>query len=281
MAIVTITTGSYGKGRELAESVAERLGYRCISRETLLKASDGFNLPEIKEFLSFQKGPSDIELTTSEKEKYMACVQLLLLSDFQKDNVVHHGIAGHFIVRGIEHGLKVLMMQEIEDRMRCCMEEEGLSRKEALIHLKEMDRPIIEWGYHLYGIHPWDADLYDLAIHLRKIPVDVAADTICRIVVLNAFQTTPESQKHMDDLLLAAKAKWALSDLNPYAEVSSCNGSVTARAVMESAASRSHEERDRLTSQMQTVIQEIPGVTEVKIDAALYPVGETEEETKA
>ena len=85
MSIITITTGSYGKGQEVAEKVAATLGYRCISRETLLNASDGFKLPEIKEFLSFRKGPSDIELTSSEKEKYMACVQLLLLSEDSLD----------------------------------------------------------------------------------------------------------------------------------------------------------------------------------------------------
>ncbi|MFH1955253.1 MAG: cytidylate kinase family protein [Pseudomonadota bacterium] len=96
MPVITITRGSCSRGEEVAEKVAERLGYRCISRETLLMASEEFNIPEIEHFLSFEKGPSKLELTSSQKEKYLAYVQLVLLRDFQKDDVVHHGVCRSF-----------------------------------------------------------------------------------------------------------------------------------------------------------------------------------------
>ena len=48
MAIITISRGSYSKGREVAEKLAERLNYECISREILIEASEHFNTPEIK-----------------------------------------------------------------------------------------------------------------------------------------------------------------------------------------------------------------------------------------
>jgi hypothetical protein len=35
--IITISRGSYSKGREIAEKVAERLGYECLSRDLLEK----------------------------------------------------------------------------------------------------------------------------------------------------------------------------------------------------------------------------------------------------
>ena len=116
----------------MAKKVAEKLGYRCISRETLLRASDEFNIPAIKRILSFEKGTSELELTSSQKEKYFAYVQLVLLRDYYKNDVVHHGVTGHFFVRGIEHGLKVLVVKNIEDRMRSVMEREGLSSKDGL-----------------------------------------------------------------------------------------------------------------------------------------------------
>ena len=54
MAIVAISRGSYSRGKEVAERVAERLGYQCISREVIIEASREFNIPEIKD-LSINK----------------------------------------------------------------------------------------------------------------------------------------------------------------------------------------------------------------------------------
>jgi hypothetical protein len=46
MSIVTISRGSYSRGKEVAEKVAQKLGYECISRDILLETSEQFNIPE-------------------------------------------------------------------------------------------------------------------------------------------------------------------------------------------------------------------------------------------
>jgi len=48
MPIITISRGSYSRGKDVAEKLAQRLGYECLSRDILLEASDEFNIPEIK-----------------------------------------------------------------------------------------------------------------------------------------------------------------------------------------------------------------------------------------
>ena len=45
MAIITISRGSYFRGKEVAEKLAQKLGYACISREILLEASAGIQYP--------------------------------------------------------------------------------------------------------------------------------------------------------------------------------------------------------------------------------------------
>ena len=47
MAIITISRGSYSKGKEIAEKVAQQLGYECIARRVLLEASEEFNASDI------------------------------------------------------------------------------------------------------------------------------------------------------------------------------------------------------------------------------------------
>ena len=48
MSIITINRGSYSRGKQVAEKLALKLGYECISRDILLEASEEFNIPEIK-----------------------------------------------------------------------------------------------------------------------------------------------------------------------------------------------------------------------------------------
>ena len=43
MGIIAISRGSYTKGKTIAEKLAQRVGYQCISREVLLKASEDFS----------------------------------------------------------------------------------------------------------------------------------------------------------------------------------------------------------------------------------------------
>lgn len=48
MPIITISRGSYSKGKEVAEKAAEKLGYKIISRDIMLGASEEFDVPEIR-----------------------------------------------------------------------------------------------------------------------------------------------------------------------------------------------------------------------------------------
>jgi len=273
MSIITITRGSYTRGKEVAEMVAERLGYSLLSREMLLESSEEFNAPEIKRLMTTKRGPSFFERMSFKKEKYHARNKLNMLKKFQKDNVVHHGVAGPFFVKGIEHVLKILITADIEDRIGIVMERDGVSREDALLYLKNFQESVIKWGEYLYRMNPFDSSLYDLVIHIKKISVHEAVDMVCRTVQSKPFQTTPESQKTVDDLLLSAAAKWALIDLNPYAEVSAHEGSVTVKAVLETHSSKSQDEKDKLVNQMDKTARKIPGVKEVIIDVQLYPIG--------
>ncbi|MFC2123157.1 cytidylate kinase family protein, partial [Bacteroidota bacterium] len=45
MAIVTISRGSYSHGKEIAEKVSQKLGYKCLGRDTIIEASMHFNIP--------------------------------------------------------------------------------------------------------------------------------------------------------------------------------------------------------------------------------------------
>ena len=114
MAIITISRGSFSKGKEVAEKVAQKLGYTSVSREIIIKASKEFNIPEIKLAKAIHDAPSFWERFTFGRERYVAHIASTILEYFQRDNVVYHGLAGHFFVRHISHVLKVRIIADIE-----------------------------------------------------------------------------------------------------------------------------------------------------------------------
>ena len=176
MAIITISRGSYSKGKEIAEKTAEKLGYECVSREVLLEASEHFRIPEIKLVRALHDAPSILGRFSFGKERYMAFVEEAFLEHVQKDNVVYHGLAGHFFLKGVEHNLKVRIVADIEDRIKLEMERENITEDEARYTIEKDDRERQKWSMALYGIDTADPRLYDLLIHIRKITVD---DAVC------------------------------------------------------------------------------------------------------
>jgi len=204
MAIITISRGSYHRGREVAEKVAQKLGYECLSRDILLEASEEFNIPEIKLIRAIQDAPSILDRLTRQKEKYVAYIRAALLKHVQKDNVVYHGLFGHFFLQDIPHVLKVRIVADLEARVADEVKREGISESKAREVLMKDDEERRKWALQLYGADWWDATLYDLVIHLKTIKVDDAVDLLYHIVQLPGFQTTPESQEAINNLMEAA-----------------------------------------------------------------------------
>jgi hypothetical protein len=146
------------------------------------------------------------------------------------------------------------------------MDRDRVSRKKALQSLKKIDEQRRKWSISLYGIDTSDPGLYDMVLHIRKITVDDAVDIICHTVGLKDFQTTPESQKAMDDLLLASEVKATLINLKPDVEVYSDSGKVS----VTTSARLSQEEK--LIQDIEGVVKTIPGVKEVTVHVQLDPI---------
>ena len=260
MAIITISRGSYSKGKEVAEEVARRLGYQCVAREVFLEASKDFNTPEIKLVRAIRNAPSILDRFTYGREKFIAYFQSGLLKYLQRDNIVYHGLAGHFFLKGISHVLKVRIIADMEDRVRLEMAREGITRKEALAILKKDDEERQKWSLNLYGIHTADPALYDLVIHIRKIQVEDAVELICRTAALDVFKTTFESQKAMDDMVLASEVKAALINLKPDIRVVAREGKV----FIGSSTMLIKDEPD-FAKEMERLARQVNGVKDVEI----------------
>ncbi len=204
MSIIAISRCSYTHGKDIAEAVAVKLGYTCISRESLLDVSHEFNLPGIK---LIKEIPINLAQTSSWNDRYISYIRSSLLRHLKKDNIVYHGFCGHVFLKDIDHVLKVQITADLLDRINLVMERDGVSRNEALVFIKTMDAARKKWFQNVYKIDISDAEQYDIAINISKFSYEKAVNIICKAVKLKHFQTTPESQKAVDELLFNAEVQ--------------------------------------------------------------------------
>jgi cytidylate kinase len=259
MSIITISRGSYSKGKEVAEKVGARLGYDCVSRDVLLEASKEFNVPEIKLLRAIHDAPSILDRIGYKKNRYITFIRSAILHHFREDNIVYCGLAGHFFVKDIPHVLRVRIIANLDERVKSEVEREDISRKEALRIIKQDDEERRKWSEYLYGIDTHDPSLYDLVIHIGRMTTDDAVDVICKTVALDTFRTTPASQQAMEEIAIGAQVKAALMDLEPDVDVVASEGTVrihTAALLVEG---------ERLIKDIEAIAKSVDGVKEVLV----------------
>ncbi|MBI9086597.1 MAG: cytidylate kinase-like family protein [Desulfobacterales bacterium] len=266
MAIVTISRGSYSRGKEVAEKLAQELGYECISRDILLEASDEFNIPEIKLIRALHDAPSVLERFQNGKERYLSYLKSALLQHVKSDNVVYHGLAGHYFLRDIPHVLKVRVIADMADRVKEEMKRENISAEKALYILKKDDEERRKWGIQVYGMDTWDSRLYDMVLNVKTLTVDDAIRILSDTVRNPAFKTTPESQKRIDDMALAMKVQVALVQMVPSVKVEADAGHVFVSAFGENVP-RSGD----LMAKIKAIAAGVDGVGDVTLNVLETP----------
>jgi cytidylate kinase len=243
----------------VAEKVAEQLGYQCVSREIMLDASDHYHIPEIKMVKAIHDAPSILERFGHDKTCFVSYYQSALAQKVQKDNVVYHGLAGHLLLKGVPHVLKVRIIADLDDRVRNEMEREKVPKQEAMNLIVKDDQERRKWTQSLYGTDPYDSALYDFVIHIHKFTVADAVDFICQTVNLPQFKTTKDSQQKMDDLALASQVKAALIYDYPGISVTADYGNIIIYSKADDRLSH------KLKGKAQVLCKEIQGINYLEV----------------
>ncbi len=227
MAIITISRGSNSRGKEVAESLAQRLGYDCVSREILLEASAEFNIPEIRMEKALHDAPSVLERFSHGKERYISYFCASFFNHLIKDNTVYHGLAGHFFVQGISHVMKVRILVNLDERIKEEMALQGCSADEARYTLQKDDNERRKWGLHLYGKDSWDSRLYDLVLHIDTLTVDGAVAILEQTVRNNSFKATADSLEKLKTRTLLANIQAKVVKVSPCTNVEIDDGVIS------------------------------------------------------
>jgi cytidylate kinase len=213
MAIISFSRGCFSHGKEIAECVAEKLGYECISQEILLEASQFFHVSEEKLFASLHDAPGLLERLTHVRQRFIDGFQAMLLERVVTDNVVYHGFAGQMLLGDISHVLRVRVIADMEERIKMLQSRQQITREEALRIIEREDHERAEWYRTIYRIDMHDPRLYDLVLHVDRLSIDDACNIVCQAASSDTFKPTTRSQTALADLALESHVKIALESI--------------------------------------------------------------------
>ena len=227
MAIITIFSGSYCDGEEIARQVAERLGYERIENKLLTETSRRFRVSEDK-LSRAMTGPLPVfNRFTRDREKYVAYLKAVLAEIVLEDNKLLHGYASHLLHESFVHVLNVCVIANFDDRVKRAVQTVNKSEKHAQKVIQKDDKDRLQWTQYLFDKSPYDESLYDVVIPMQDTTVENAVSIICENANSEPILTTPHTLRAAKDFVLSTRVNLALVEAGHSVDVFSQNSIVT------------------------------------------------------
>jgi cytidylate kinase len=210
MSIIAISRGTFSGGEAVASGVAERLGYRCVSREVLLEAAWAYGIPAKELVDAMERRPPLWQRITGERTTHIVLVRAALCEHARGGSLVYHGHVGHLFLPGIAHVIGVRVIADAEFRVKAAMQQRNLTRKEALAYIERMDKERQQWTRFLFDVEWDDPSLYDMVLNLSRMSLATACEAVVNLTKKEEFRPTALSMKAMQDLALSSRSSAVL-----------------------------------------------------------------------
>jgi cytidylate kinase len=204
MSIIAISRETFSGGEALAKRLAERLQYRCLSRETNLEtAAQRYMVPAEELTAAMEKRPTFWERMVGERAAYLAFVRAALCEEAQGATNLSRlsgtaSAGGHFA------------RDQRAGNCRCRLPPSGSARTSRRTPSPTTDGSS-GWTRFLFEVDWEDAHLYDLVLNLSRMSLNAACETVVQLTEQDEFKPNPASLKAMEDLTLHSQVAAALA----------------------------------------------------------------------
>jgi cytidylate kinase len=211
MAILTVSSESGSRGREIGRAVSESLGYAFVNKEKILADVRSAG-QEWEEWARDYDGrcPTTWERYDWSFQGFAALIRNCILSYAARDRVVIMGRGGNFLLAGIPHALRVRVTAPLEVRVAEIAKRESISDKAARWLIDKTHHERACFIYSLYRTQWDDLGAYDLIVSTADTPVEDAVKLVIDRVAERDAAKTEGARKDLEMRALAARLKAAL-----------------------------------------------------------------------
>ena len=215
MAIISLYKGASGWGEELAQQLAQSLGYGCVDREVLVEASLRYGIPEARLNHILERDPNWWQRFLADLKPYRLALQAAFCEIIQaedREGIVYHGHLGHELVPHFKHVVRVLLTAPMASRIEQVrarfpkFNEEAASR-----YIEEIDKARTRRLMALFGADWRDTSRYDLVLNVGRMSIAAAKRLIVETVHLEDYRPTPASTQAFEDFALATRVRAILA----------------------------------------------------------------------
>lgn len=218
MAIITVSRTPGSRGDELAQAVAERLGYRLVRRQELARLAAELGGPDAWERSPElrERSPSFWERLNEERRRYAAVLRGVVLHLAQADRAVVVGLGVGQLLKDLGGVLRLQVVAPLDVRLQW-LQERGddeqpgpLSREQARDRLRHLDREAAGYMRYLFNIDWLEPHHWDLVINAGRLASPAAVEMVAGLVEGGALAPGPADAERLAGLAMASRVEAAL-----------------------------------------------------------------------
>ena len=261
MAVITFSREAHSGTRDLARLLADRLGYRYVSRDELtaaVNARSGLErTPQTAESegraLSFLEQLG--EQLSGDRATYRAALKAVVTELAVADNVVMVGHGAGQVLRDLGTVVRVFVVAPVEDRVARVMAEGETDAERARRVIDEQDRESAAYLRDLFGINWLDPHQWDLVINVGRANTEAALDMLAHYA--ESLVRNQAEQDTLGRLQLAGRLEQVLL-ADPDLGVANLRVRVEAGRVVLEGEALAQEDRARAEAMARAVAPNAP-----------------------
>jgi len=172
---ITLSRQVGSQGDELAALVAERLGWRWISRQLINQAALAAGVPEVALAQLDELDMLRLRPTTRQWRAYQNQVERIIRELADRGQAVIVGRGGQVILRGRPDVLHVRVVAPLEQRIAWLQASEEMAPEMARARLEASSQARRRYVRRSYGVDVNDPALYHLVLNTGLMPLPRAA----------------------------------------------------------------------------------------------------------